>query len=166
MKKLIVFSVLCLLSGTFFSQSCSDYRIRLSRTNSFFCDGWEGNSIAVKINNVIVYPDVTLSSNQNVFDFYFPVNTDDVVSVLFKRNGSDADCCKYEIFDGSNNLLETRNGDGTGSNGGPENVMGLLACPSGFKCGTYKVEMFDYYGNGWGGSFMQVFINGNPEGHW
>ena len=163
MKKFIVFSVLCLLSGTFFSQSCSDYRIRLSRTNSFFCEGWEGNSIAVKINNVIVYPDVTLSSNQNVFDFYFPVSPDDVVSVLFKRNGSDADCCKYEIFDGSNNLLETRNGDGTGSNGGPENVLGLLACPSGYKCGTYKVEMFDYYGNGWGGSFMQVFINGNLE---
>ncbi len=163
MKKLIVFSVLCLLSGTFFSQSCSDYRIRLSRTNSLFCNGWEGNSIAVKINNVIVYPDVTLGANQNVFDFYFPVSPDDVVSVLFKRNGSDADCCKYEIFDGSNNLLETRNGDGTGSSGGPENVLGLLACPSGYKCGTYKVEMFDYYGNGWGGSFMQVFINGNLE---
>ena len=91
------------------------------------------------------------------------MNTDDVVSVLFKRNGSYADCCKYQIFDSNNNLLETRDGDGTGSNGGPENVMGLLACPSGFKCGTYKIEMFDYYGNGWGGSFMQVYINGNPE---
>ena len=163
MKHIIISAVFFFVTGTFFSQSCSDYKIKLSRTNSLFCDGWEGNSIAVKINNVIVYPDITLSSNQNVLDFYFPVNTDDVVSVLFKRNGSDADCCKYQIFDGNNNLLETRNGDGTGSNGGPENVLGLLACPSGFKCGTYKVEMFDYYGNGWGGSFMQVFINGNLE---
>ena len=163
MKNIIISAVFFFVTGTFFSQSCSDYKIRLSRTNSFFCNGWEGNSIAVKINNVIVYPDVTLGATQNVFDFYFPVSPDDVVSVLFKRNGSDADCCKYEIFDGSNNLLETRNGDGTGSSGGPENVLGLLACPSGLKCGTYKVEMFDYYGNGWGGSFIQVYINGNPE---
>jgi PKD repeat protein len=162
MKNFSILIFFCLCQIALFSQSCGDYSVKLSKTE-MFCDGWEGNSIAIKINNVIVYPDVTLTQGQNSYDFFFPVNTDDVVSVLFKRNGSYADCCKYQIFDSNNNLLETRDGDGTGSNGGPENVMGLLACPSGFKCGTYKIEMFDYYGNGWGGSFMQVYINGNPE---
>ena len=116
MKNFSILTFFCLCQIALFSQSCGDYSVKLSKTE-MFCDGWEGNSIAIKINNVIVYPDVTLTQGQNSYDFFFPVNTDDVVSVLFKRNGSYADCCKYQIFDSNNNLLETRDGDGTGSNG-------------------------------------------------
>ena len=161
MKKSILILILLIFQLAVHSQSCSNYRIRLS-TNSNNSD-WYGNSIAVKINNVIVAPDVTLNQGQSYYDYIFPVNNDDVISVLFKRNGSYANRCKYEIFDDNNILLATRDGFGTGSSGGPENVLGLLACPSGMKCGTYKIEMFDYYGNGWGGSFMEVYINGILE---
>lgn len=152
-----------LLVNVLSAQSCGNYIVRLINSNNSICDGWDENSIAIKINNSLVYPDITLVQGQSVNDFSFPVNQDDVISILFKRNGSYADCCKYQVFDSNNNLLVTRDGSGSGSWNGPENVMGLLACPSGFKCGTYKVELFDFYNQGWGNSFLEVYINDSLE---
>ena len=64
------------------------------------------------------------------------------------------------MYDNNNNLIATRDGAGSGSWLGPENVYGLLACPSASKCGTFTVELIDGYGgNGWGGSSLDVYIN-------
>ena len=151
------------LANSIIAQGCGNYRVKLTNSNPLISDGWYGNSIAIKINNTVVYPNVTLSQGQGVNDFSFAVNPDDVISILFKRNGSNADYCKYQVFDSNNNLLATRDGGGTGSWNGPENVMGILACPSGFKCGTYKVELIDFYNNGWGNSYLEVYINDSLE---
>ena len=157
--KALILSFLVFFSFTFSSfaqNTCGNYTLKLYS----HWDGWSGNSLAVKINNNIVYPDVTFSSGHGPYVFSFPVAQDDVISVLFKRNGSWPDDCRYEIYDENNVLLAIRDGAGTGSAGGPENTYGLLACPSGRYCGVYVVELIDGYGNtGWGGSTLDVFIN-------
>lgn len=158
MKNSILSSLLFFsITATLLAQNtCGSFTLKLY---SHF-DGWSGNSLAVKINNNIVYPDVTFNSGHGPYIFSFPVAQDDVISVLFKRNGSWADDCRYEVYDENNVLLAVRDGVGTGSAGGPENTYGLLACPSGRYCGVYVVELIDGYGNsGWGGSTLDVFIN-------
>ena len=89
--------------------------------------------MAIKINNNVVYSNVGESwiSGHVPFEFDFPVQSNDVISIYFKRNGNGwADNCKYEVYDNNNNLIVTRDGAGSGSSGGPENVYGLLACSS------------------------------------
>ncbi len=143
------------------SQSaCGNYKVKLY-THGW--NGWNGHSLAIKINNNIVYPNVgeTWISGHVPFEFDFPVQSNDVISIYFKRNGNGwADNCKFEVYDNNNNLIATRDGAGSGLSGGPENVYGLLACPSASKCGTFTVELIDGYGgNGWGGSSLDIFIN-------
>ena len=141
-------------------RNCGKYKVKLY---SHWHQGWNGHSLAIKINNNVVYPNVgeTWIQGQVPFEFEFTVQPNDVISTYFKRNGNGwADDCKYEIYDNNNNLVATRDGAGSGLSGGPENVYGLLACPSASKCGTFTVELIDGYGgNGWGGSSLDIFIN-------
>ena len=160
MKKLVLL-LLFLIPLLYQAQNvCGNYKVKLF-THSVF--GWNGHSLAIKINNNVVYPNVgeTWVSGHAPIEFEFPVQSDDVISIYFKRNGSGwADDCKYEVYDNNNNLIAIRDGAGSGSSGGPENVYGLLACPSPSKCGTFTVELIDGYGgNGWGGSSLDVYIN-------
>ena len=143
------------------SQSeCGNFKVKLY---THWYHGWNGHSLAIKINNNVVYPNVgeTWVQGHVPFEFEFPVQANDVISTYFKRNGQGwANDCKYEVYDNNNNLIATRDGAGSGSAGGPENVYGLLACPSASKCGTFTVELIDGYGgNGWGGSSLDVYIN-------
>ena len=160
MKKLVL--LLLFLTPLFYQaqNSCGNYKVKLY---THWFDGWNGHSLAIKINNNVVYSNVgeTWVSGQAPFEFEFPVQANDVISMYFKRNGNSwADDCKYEVYDNNNNLIATRDGAGSGHSGGPENVYGLLACPSSSKCGTFTVELIDGYGgNGWGGSSLDVYIN-------
>ena len=143
------------------SQSaCGNYKVKLY---THWFSGWNGHSLAIKINNNVVYSNVGESwiSGHVPFEFDFPVQSNDVISIYFKRNGNGwADNCKYEVYDNNNNLIVTRDGAGSGSSGGPENIYGLLACSSASKCGTFTVELIDGYGgNGWGNSSLDIFIN-------
>lgn len=140
--------------------TCGNFKVILY-THSVY--GWNGHSLAIKINDNIVYPNVgeTWLSGHVPYEFEFPVQSNDVISTYFKRNGNGwAANCKYEVYDNNNNLLETRDGAGSGHWNGPENVYGLIACKSASVCGTFTIELIDGYGgNGWGGSSLDVYIN-------
>ena len=47
----------------------------------------------------------------------------------------------------------------TTSCGGPENVYGVLACPTSEFCGVMTIDMFDGWGNGWAAANLDVFVN-------
>ena len=85
MKKLVL--LLLFLTPLFYQaqNSCGNYKVKLFTPSVF---GWNGHSLAIKINNNVVYPNVgeTWVSGHVPFEFEFPVQANDVISIYFKRN--------------------------------------------------------------------------------
>jgi hypothetical protein len=124
-------------------------------------DGWNGGFLDINVNNNIILS-VTLDNGNGPEFFDFPVDSGDVVSLIY-NSGSWADENSYELFDENNNIIASQ----AGSNGsGPLSTFGLIACNnllSQGNCGLLKVELFDDYCDGWTiyGASMDLIIDGS-----
>ncbi len=137
-----------------------DYTVKLYDHHH---DGWSGNSLMVRVNNVNV-ADITLANGGGPYTYTIAAQPNDVISLLFKRNGNWYTECRYELYDPNNVLIAERDCASqatTNSCGGPENVYGILACPNAEFCGVMTIDMFDGYGNGWAAANLDVYVNNN-----
>ncbi len=139
--------------------TCGMYTLSLSDS---WGDGWNGGSLDIIINNVLVQS-VTLVNGNGPEFFDFPVDSGDVVSLVYNP-GDWPEENSYELYDENNNIIASQ----SGSNGaGPLSTYGLIACNSLLNqgnCGLLKVELFDDYCDGWTiyGASMDVIIDSFP----
>ena len=139
--------------------TCGMYTLSLSDS---WGDGWNGGSLDININNILVQS-VTLVNGNGPEFFDFPVDSGDVVSLVYNP-GDWPEENSYELYDENNNIIASQ----SGSNGaGPLSTYGLIACNSLLNqgnCGLLKVELFDDYCDGWTiyGASMDVIIDGSP----
>ena len=139
--------------------TCGMYTLSLSDS---WGDGWNGGSLDININNIVVQS-VTLVNGNGPEFFDFPVDSGDVVSLVYNP-GDWPEENSYELYDENNNIIASQ----AGSNGaGPLSTFGLIACNdllSQGNCGLLKVELFDDYCDGWTiyGASMDVIIDGTP----
>ena len=138
--------------------TCGMYSVGLSDS---WGDGWNGGSLDININNILVQS-VTLVNGNGPEFFDFPVDSGDVVSLVY-NSGDWPEENSYELYDENNNIIASQ----SGSNGaGPLSTYGLIACNSLLSqgnCGLLKVELFDDYCDGWTiyGASMDVIIDGS-----
>lgn len=138
--------------------TCGMYTLSLSDS---WGDGWNGGFLDININNILVQS-VTLENGNGPEFFDFPVDSGDVVSLVYNP-GDWPEENSYELFDENNNIIASQ----SGSNGaGPLSTYGLIACNSLLNqgnCGLLKVELFDDYCDGWTiyGASVDVIIDGS-----
>ena len=139
--------------------TCGMYTLSLSDS---WGDGWNGGSLDIITNNILVQS-VTLVNGNGPEFFDFPVDSGDVVSLVYNP-GDWPEENSYELYDENNNIIASQ----SGSNGaGPLSTYGLIACNSLLNqgnCGLLKVELFDDYCDGWTiyGASMDVIIDSFP----
>ena len=128
-----------------------------------FGDGWNGGSLTVKVNNVNVLTNVTLGSGSGPVRYSFLADVNDVITTVFTPGGWPEECY-YRLRDGNDNIILT---SGPVS-GGPPNInytvvqSACVAPPVVSGC-TYTIRMWDSYGDGWNGCYLQVYIDGVLE---
>lgn len=71
-----------------------------------FGDGWNGGTLDVLVNGVVVLDDITLASGSGPEAFSFPVENGDDLSTVFTPGGWPYEC-SYEFYDGDGNLIYT-----------------------------------------------------------
>ena len=120
-------------------------------------DGWSGGKLDVLVNGVVVLDDITLASGAGPAAYTFSANAGDIISTIFTA-GSWANENWYEILDPNNVVIAT---DGVGTNPPtgidvPQPPQPLIAPAT----GTYTVNLYDDYGDGWDTSLLSVYVNG------
>ena len=146
--KNIISALVCMLFSVYSFGQC-DYSLKMMDS---YGDGWNGNSIDVLVDGVVVLDDITMASGSEEI-VTFQVTTDSDVTTLWNGGGSWAYEVTYEVLD--------NNGDVAGS--GAENVniesgMITAVCPI-IEC-SYTVNMMDSYGDGWNGNSIDVLVDG------
>ncbi|MCD4735188.1 MAG: hypothetical protein K8R53_04035 [Bacteroidales bacterium] len=114
-------------------------------------DGWNGGSLDVLVDGIVVLDDITLASGFGPAVFSFGVDNGSVVSTVYTA-GSWAYENEYYIYDEGG--VEVAN-DGVGGVD-PVGIPGLTAyC----NCCDHEVVMFDDYGDGWNGGYIDIYLN-------
>jgi hypothetical protein len=117
-------------------------------------DGWNGGSLDVLVNGVIVLDDITLAAGYGPEAYTFTANAGDEITTIFTA-GSYARENSYEILDPNNVVIATDGGNGEAPTG-ISDYQPLLAP----ETGTYTVSLYDTYGDGWNGGSLDVLVNG------
>ena len=117
-----------------------------------FGDGWNGNSIDVLVDGVVVLDDATLADGSEAL-VTFQVNTGAEVTTIWNGGGSFASEISYEILDNDGNLAATGNS--------AANVVSeqcIAVCPV-ISC-SYTLNLLDSWGDGWNGNSIDVLVDG------
>jgi hypothetical protein len=127
-----------------------------------FGDGWTTFStpayhyLTVRVNGVAVLTDITLATGSSSAPFTFQAATGDVISTTFTNNGSWASECSYTIFNNVNAPLVTSNPAASLAG-----VAGLCSAPPPPVWGCdFQITMWDEFGDGWNGCYLNIYING------
>ena len=132
-----------------------------------FGDGWNGASIDVVINGQILQ-NITLLTGNGPEIFTFSTDSNDVIDLIYNTGNFD-DENTYQLFDNNNNLIVSQGEFGFTANVDPVSTFGIIACPNlphptpgriG-TCGSFTLELYDSYGDGWNCASLDVIINGN-----
>ena len=117
-------------------------------------DGWNGGRLDVLVNGVVVWDDITLSDGEGPEAYTFFANAGDEIITIFVP-GSCPDENSYQIHDPNNVVIAT---DGEGNNVPTGfNIPQPLIAP---ETGTYTVNLYDDYGDGWDAGSLDVLVNG------
>ena len=133
-----------------------------------FGDGWNGASVDVVINGQILQ-NITLLTGNGPEIFTFSTDSNDVIDLIYNTGNFD-DENTYQLFDNNNNLIVSQGEFGFTANVDPVSTFGIIACPNlpppppgpiG-TCGSFTLELYDSYGDGWNGASLDLVINGSP----
>jgi len=117
-------------------------------------DGWNGGLLDVLVNGVVVLDDITLASGAGPVPYTFSANAGDIISTVYTA-GSWAYENWYEILDPNLAVIATDGAGGVQPTG--LNVpVPLIAA----ETGTYTVNLYDSWGDGWNGGLLDVYVNG------
>ena len=133
-----------------------------------FGDGWNGASIDVVINGQILQ-NITILTGNGPEIFTFSTDSNDVIDLIYNTGNYD-DENTYQLFDNNFNLIVSQGEFGFISNVDPVSTFGIIACPNlpppppgpVGTCGSFTLELYDSYGDGWNGASLDIVINGNP----
>ena len=120
-------------------------------------DGWNGGSLDVLVNGVVVLDDITLAAGAGPEAYTFTANAGDEITTTF-TTGNWAHENWYEILDPNNVVIATDGENQTIPTGIFVNVTQPLIAP---ETGTYTVNLYDDEGDGWDTSKLNVYVNGN-----
>ncbi len=122
-----------------------------------FGDGWDVGSLDVLVNNVVVLNDITFANGYGPVNFTFNVGVGDVITTTYTPSFWPSE----NSFVISNANSSPVYSSGTTSSGPPAANYTVTAqdCAPPSGC-TYKVTMWDDFGDGWNGSYLRIFING------
>ena len=115
-------------------------------------DGWNGNSIDVLVDGIVVLDDATIADGFEELET-FQVNTGAEVTTIWNGGGTFASEISYEILDNDGNIAATGN-----SAANVESGQCIAVCPV-ISC-SYSLNLLDSYGDGWNGSTMDVLVDG------
>ncbi|MBW6514606.1 MAG: T9SS type A sorting domain-containing protein [Candidatus Syntrophosphaera sp.] len=116
-------------------------------------DGWNGASLDVYVNGTIVLTGITLLTGTGPESHTFTANAGEYILTVY-HNGSYDSEVTYEILDPNLIVIATDGPNPTGIGSLP--APPLLAS----ETGTYTVNLWDDYGDGWNGGLLDVFVNG------
>jgi len=145
--------------------SCGTFTLTLYDS---FGDGWNGASIDVVINGQILQ-NITLLTGNGPEIFTFSTDSNDVIDLIYNTGNFD-DENTYILFDNLNSQIVSQGEFGFIPNVDPVSTFGIIACPNlpppppgpiG-TCGSFTLELYDSYGDGWNGASLDIVINGNP----
>ena len=98
--KNITTALLCLLFSVYSFGQC-DYTLKMMDS---YGDGWNGNSIDVLVDGVVVLDDATIADGFEELET-FQVNTGAEVTTIWNGGGSFASEISYEILDNDLSLI-------------------------------------------------------------
>ena len=146
--KNITTALLCLLFSVYSFGQC-DYTLKMMDS---FGDGWNGNSIDVLVDGVVVLDDATLADGSEAL-VTFQVNTGAEVTTIWNGGGSFASEISYEILDNDGNLAATGNSAANVVSGQCIAVCPVISC-------SYTLNLLDSWGDGWNGNSIDVLVDG------
>ncbi|MAH20452.1 MAG: hypothetical protein CMB96_03285 [Flavobacteriaceae bacterium] len=146
--KNITTALLCLLFSVYSFSQC-DYTLKMMDS---FGDGWNGNSIDVLVDGVVVLDDATLADGSEAL-VTFQVNTGAEVTTIWNGGGSFASEISYEILDNDGNLAATGNSAANVVSGQCIAVCPVISC-------SYTLNLLDSWGDGWNGNSIDVLVDG------
>ena len=146
--KNITTALLCLLFSVYSFGQC-DYTLKMMDS---FGDGWNGNSIDVLVDGVVVLDDTTLADGSEAL-VTFQVNTGAEVTTIWNGGGSFASEISYEILDNDGNLAATGNSAANVVSGQCIAVCPVISC-------SYTLNLLDSWGDGWNGNSIDVLVDG------
>ena len=142
-------TLIALFCFTLFSYSQCEYTLEM---NDSYGDGWNGNTIDVLVDGVVVLDNVTLASGSTE-SLVFNVTTDADVTTVWNAGGSWGAETSYNILDNDGAIA--------GSGAQSDIVTGTISavCPV-VEC-NYSLRMIDSYGDGWNGNTIDILVDGN-----
>ncbi|MGC9361441.1 MAG: hypothetical protein ACP5F3_00785, partial [Candidatus Syntrophosphaera sp.] len=119
-------------------------------------DGWNGGLLDVYVAGTLVLDDLTLASGGGPEDHTFTANAGEYILTVYTAGGWAYENW-YEILDPAANIIAT---DGAG--GVEPEGIGLIPVPdlTAPVTGTYTVNLYDSYGDGWNGGSLDVYVAG------
>ena len=142
-------TLIALFCFTLFSYSQCEYTLEM---NDSYGDGWNGNTIDVLVDGVVVLDNVTLASGSTE-SLVFNVTTDADITTVWNAGGSWGNETSYNILDNDGAIA--------GSGAQSDIVTGTISavCPV-VEC-NYSLRMIDSYGDGWNGNTIDILVDGN-----
>ena len=117
-------------------------------------DGWDGASLDVLVNGIVVLDDITLASGYGPETFYYYVSTGDVVTTVYTA-GSYPSEQSYEIYGDLGTFIIS---SGPVAGGAPD-ILYNADCEG---CCDHQICLEDSYGDGWDVGYVDVYVDGSP----
>ncbi len=118
-------------------------------------DGWNGGMLDVYVDGTLVLNDLTLAGGYGPETQQFYANAGEYILTVYTPGGWPSENW-YEILDPDDIVIATDGYGGTVPTGiGVLPPLPLLAPAT----GTYTVELYDTWGDGWNGGLLDVYVN-------
>ena len=125
----------------------------------YYGDGWNGGMLDVYVNAVLVWDDLTLAGGYGPQDYTFSATAGDLIVTVF-TGGNWSYENWYLILDPALAIIAQ---DSTAPGSDPPTGIGYiyeapLTAPA---TGTYTVNIYETFGDGWNGAMLDVYVNGH-----
>jgi hypothetical protein len=117
-------------------------------------DGWNGGTLDVLVNGVVVLDDITLAGGYGPVTYTFTADTGDAITTVYTAGGWSYENYYY-VYDG---LGAECCSDGLGG-ATPVGCSCTGNCGGSAGC-DHSVVLTDDYGDGWNGGYLDIYVNG------
>ncbi|MFH1531396.1 MAG: proprotein convertase P-domain-containing protein [Pseudomonadota bacterium] len=129
-----------------------DHTIRLYDS---WGDGWNGGSVDVYVNGVLVLNDATLASGFGPATYSFSALDGATIQVNYSGGGWPYENY-YRVYDGSGAIIMDQGCGGSGCAPSPV-ATSTAVCPAGCP---HEIRLYDTWGDGWNGGMVDVYVGG------
>lgn len=134
------------------SGTCGTWRLVLQDQSGY---GWDDAYIDVVIDGETISSETLISGTSSTFEF--GVDQASIIDLYMIGYGSGYSA--YKLYN-QDNVLVASSSTASNFDYGPQSILGIQACGEEPGCGTFKIEMYDDYGDGWDIGNLRVYRNG------